>query len=100
MGDGECAEGAVWEAANAGAHLGLKNLCAVVDVNGLGQSQETMDGRDAGVFARKFRAFGWDALVVDGHDIDSLLGGLAKSGKRESPRSFWPRRSRGRAYPS
>ena len=96
MGDGECAEGAVWEAANAGAHLGLKNLCAIVDVNGLGQSQETMDGRDAGAFARKFKAFGWDALVVDGHNIDSLLAGLAKIGKAGKPTVLLARTVKGK----
>ena len=42
MGDGECAEGAVWEAANAGAYLKLRNICAVVDINRLGQSDPTM----------------------------------------------------------
>jgi len=85
LGDGECAEGSVWEAANAGAYFGLRNLCAVVDVNGLGQSEATMHKKDAAAFARKFKAFGWDALIVDGHQIDALLGAFARIGKAGKP---------------
>jgi transketolase len=73
MGDGECAEGAVWEAAGAAAHFGLKNLVAVVDINRLGQSEATMHGHDLGAYARKFRAFGWTVHRVNGHDIPAIL---------------------------
>ncbi len=73
LGDGETAEGAVWEAAAFAAHYKLDNLTAVVDVNRLGQSQATMYGRDTDVYARKFEAFGWRAMTVDGHDCDALL---------------------------
>jgi len=79
MGDGECAEGAVWEAAGAAAHFGLKNLVAVVDVNRLGQSDATMPGRDLGVYARRFRAFGWTVHRVNGHDIPAILEALKKA---------------------
>jgi transketolase len=85
LGDGECAEGSVWEAAAAAAHFGLKNLCAVVDVNGLGQSQATMHGSDTAPFARKFRAFGWDVLSVDGHKLEALLAAFARIGKTGKP---------------
>jgi len=85
VGDGECAEGAVWEAANAAANLGLRNLCAVVDINRLGQSDPTMHGREASAYARKFRAFGWEAAAVDGHDIGALLEALARAGKAGRP---------------
>ena len=73
MGDGECAEGAVWEAANAAVHLGLKNLVAVVDINRLGQSDVTMHGHDIAAYARKFKAFGWAVHRVNGHDIPAIL---------------------------
>ena len=85
LGDGECAEGAVWEAANAAALLGLRNLCAVVDLNRLGQSDATMHQRDAAAYARKFRAFGWEAAVLDGHDLGALLQALAGAGKAGRP---------------
>ncbi|MFZ2053115.1 MAG: transketolase [Candidatus Aminicenantales bacterium] len=73
MGDGECAEGAVWEAANAAVHFGLKNLVAVVDINRLGQSEATMHGHDIAAYARKFKAFGWAVRRVNGHDIPAIL---------------------------
>src|ERR1051326_1952066 len=58
LGDGECAEGSVWEAAEIAGYYKTSNLFAIVDVNGLGQSQHTMDGWDVEKFVRKFRAFG------------------------------------------
>lgn len=72
MGDGESAEGAVWEAANAAVFHGLDNLCAITDVNALGQSRSTQWGHDLDEFARRWRAFGWHAIVVDGHDLAAL----------------------------
>ena len=84
MGDGECAEGAVWEAAGAAVHFGLDNLVAVVDVNRLGQSDVTMHGHDLGAYARKFRAFGWEVQRVNGHDVPAILKALGKV--RESGR--------------
>ncbi len=73
MGDGESAEGAVWEAANVAEHYELWSLCGITDVNALGQSQATQFGHDMDAFARRWTAFGWNAVVVDGHDIGALL---------------------------
>lgn len=73
LGDGEVAEGAVWEAAALAAHYKLNNLTAIVDVNRLGQSQATMLGHDVDAHAARFAAFGWNAIVCDGHDVDDLL---------------------------
>ena len=73
LGDGECAEGSVWEAAALAGYYKASNLYAVVDVNGLGQSQRTMDQFDVNRFADKFRAFGWFAQTVDGHDYGAIL---------------------------
>jgi transketolase len=85
MGDGECAEGAVWEAANAAAHFGLGNLVAVVDINRLGQSEATMHGHDLGAYARKFRAFGWAVHRVNGHDIPAILEALKTARRSDRP---------------
>ena len=74
MGDGESAEGSVWEAAQAAAFHGLDNLCAITDVNALGQSRATQWGHDMEAFAVRWRAFGWHAVIVDGHDVPALLG--------------------------
>ncbi|MFH0901634.1 MAG: transketolase [Pseudomonadota bacterium] len=72
MGDGEIAEGSVWEAAALASHYQLDNLCAVVDVNGLGQSGRTMHQHDLETVAGKLRAFGWQAITVNGHDVEAL----------------------------
>jgi transketolase len=85
MGDGECAEGSVWEAANAASFFKLDNLCAIVDINRLGQSEATMHEYDVAAFAGKFRAFGWDILRVDGHKIRAILDALKKIGRGGKP---------------
>jgi transketolase len=76
LGDGESAEGSVWEAGNVGAADKLDNLCAITDVNALGQSRATMWNHDMEQFARRWRAFGWHAIVVDGHDLNAILDAL------------------------
>ncbi|MGM0600280.1 MAG: transketolase [Candidatus Rifleibacteriota bacterium] len=74
LGDGEVAEGSVWEAFALGANLKQENLVAIIDVNRLGQSRETMHGHDMRTYARKVEAFGWEAIIVDdGHDIEQVL---------------------------
>src|SRR5260221_179650 len=79
LGDGESAEGSVWEAANAGAMDSLDSLCCITDVNGLGQSRATMWGHDMEALAGRWRAFGWYAVVIDGHDIAAILDALAEA---------------------
>ncbi|MGH9536193.1 MAG: transketolase, partial [Terriglobales bacterium] len=73
MGDGETAEGSVWEAAEVASFYGVDNLCAIVDINRLGQSQPTMLQHRMDVHQQRWSAFGWNALVVDGHDVGQLL---------------------------
>ena len=96
MGDGECAEGAVWEAANAGRELGLSNLVAIVDVNRLGQSDSTMHQHDLRAYAKKFQAFGWDVYRVDGHKIDQILEALAAARKGPKPKVILARTTKGK----
>ncbi len=79
LGDGESAEGSVWEAAQVAAHHNLDNLCAITDVNAFGQSRATQFGHDVEAFATRYRAFGWHAIVVDGHDISELRAALAEA---------------------
>ena len=81
LGDGESAEGSVWEAAQVAARFGLDNLCAVTDVNALGQSQQTQWGHDMAAYADRWRAFGWHAIVVDGHDLAALLDAFDEAGR-------------------
>jgi transketolase len=71
-GDSELAEGSIWEAFDHAAFWGLDNLTAIVDVNRLGQTGETMHGWDLDAYAERARAFGWEAIEVDGHDLDAI----------------------------
>jgi transketolase len=79
LGDGEMAEGSIWEAANAGTYFALDNLCAIADVNGLGQSQPTQFDHQMDTLAAHWAAFGWHTIVTDGHDIASLQKALAEA---------------------
>jgi len=79
MGDGETAEGGVWEAAALAAHYKLDNLVAIVDVNRLGQSQATMHGADGDAYAKKFGGFGWHTIVIDGHNLEQIVATFAEA---------------------
>jgi transketolase len=85
LGDGECAEGSVWEAASLSGIYKLNNLIAIVDVNRLGQSQATPFGHDISVYAKRFEAFGWRTESIDGHDIEEILEVLGAVGLGEQP---------------
>ncbi len=76
LGDGESAEGSVWEGAEIASYYNLSNLIAIVDVNALGQSQRTMYGHDTEVYRRRFEAFGFHAVAIDGHDMAQILAAL------------------------
>ncbi len=77
MGDGETAEGSVWEAASAAQFFELDNLLGITDVNALGQSRGTQHAHDLAAFERRWKAFGWHAIVIDGHDMAQILDALA-----------------------
>lgn len=73
LGDGENQEGEVWEAAMSAAHYKLDNLCAVLDYNGLQIDGFVKDVMNIEPIADKWRAFGWNAIEVDGHNIEELI---------------------------
>ncbi|GAB2934875.1 transketolase [Nonomuraea fastidiosa] len=84
-GDGELAEGSIWEAAEHAGSEGLANLTAIVDINRLGQRGPTRHGWDIGAYARRFGAFGWHTIEIDGHDpgqIDFALADAANTRRR------------------
>jgi transketolase len=96
MGDGECAEGAVWEAANLASHLNCDNLCALVDINRLGQSQETMFEHDIKSYEKRFKAFGWDAFRINGHRIDEILDALERARQSSKPTAILAKTLKGK----
>jgi transketolase len=77
LGDGESAEGSVWEAADVALYHRLDNLCGIVDVNALGQSRHTQFEHHMDAIAARWNAFGWHTLIVDGHDVEALLHAFA-----------------------
>ncbi|MET9245157.1 transketolase [Nonomuraea sp. NPDC003709] len=84
-GDSELAEGSIWEAAEHAGCEGLANLTAIVDVNRLGQRGPTRHGWDTGAYARRFGAFGWHTIEIDGHDpgqIDYALSDARNTRRR------------------
>ncbi len=88
LGDGECQEGEVWEAAMAASRYGLDNLIAIVDHNKLQQFGWQGDGPDGrlppevpGELVAKWTAFGWRVLEVDGHDMAAILAVLAEAAR-------------------
>jgi transketolase len=72
LGDSEMAEGSVWEAFEIASHYELNNLVAIIDVNKLGQRGETMLGHQTDVYRARAEAFGWQAIVINGHDLDEV----------------------------
>lgn len=85
LGDGEIAEGSVWEAASLAGLMHLTNLVAIVDVNRLGQSQETAFGHDMRTYEKRFQSFGWRTEVIDGHDIEEIMEVLSAVGLGDQP---------------
>ena len=72
MGDGELAEGQVWEAANFAGYHKLDNLVAILDINRLAQSDETMFGHHMEQYTNRFKAFGFETITIDGHNYEQI----------------------------
>ncbi|MDO8494704.1 MAG: transketolase [Deltaproteobacteria bacterium] len=96
LGDGECAEGSVWEAAALASHYRLNTLIALIDVNYWGQSQETMYKHDLEAFKQKFSSNGWQTLLIDGHDVAQVMSAFdAASREKEKPVAILARTKKG-----
>jgi transketolase len=78
-GDSEMAEGSMWEAFEHAAYYKLDNLTAIIDVNRLGQRGETMHGWDLDSYANRAKAFGWNAIEIDGHDVEAVDNAYAEA---------------------
>jgi transketolase len=85
LGDSEMSEGSVYEALELGGHYGLASVVAIVDVNRLGQRGPTMLGWEVERYAERARAFGWKALVVDGHDRPAIDRAYSEAERAERP---------------
>jgi len=96
LGDGECDEGTTWESAMLASHLGLGQLAVIIDANGLQSIGPTSETVGLEPLADKWRAFGWDAVDLDGHDHDALLRALAAPAPNGQPRCVIARTTKGK----
>ena len=88
LGDGECNEGLVWEAANFAAQSKLNNLIAIVDCNGFQNDGSTKSISDNSLIADKWKSFGWSVIELNGHDIDTLVKSLTFDLNTHKPTVF------------
>lgn len=82
IGDGECDEGAIWEAAMSAAHFKLDNLIAIIDQNKLQLDGRIVDIMNHAVLADKWRSFGWTVYEMDGHNVDDIKKTMTEGLKR------------------
>lgn len=100
LGDGELQEGQVWEAAMAASHYRLDNLCAMVDANALQIDGEVEKIMNVGPIGEKFRAFGWNVLEIDGHDMEGIVAALESAGQTKGrPTVLVARTVKGKGVP-
>jgi transketolase len=95
-GDGELAEGSMWEAFDHASFERLDNLIVLADVNRLGQTRETMHGWDLATYAARAEAFGWEALTIDGHDVAAIDEALIRAQQSSRPCAIFARTRKGR----
>lgn len=99
MGDGECNEGSVWEAAMLAAHLGLESLTAIIDYNRLQSDGEGRSILFIDNLAERFRAFGWQAIDVDGHDVRALTDAFSLPTETGKPKMIVAHTIKGKGVP-
>lgn len=97
LGDSEMAEGSVWEALSCASHYKLTNLVAILDVNRLGQRGETMYGHHLEVYQARIEAFGWETIVIDGHNLVEIDAALQRVATARKPTMIIARTIKGKA---
>ena len=96
LGDGESAEGSVWEALQLASFYRLNNIIAIFDINRLGQSRETMLVHDIKTYEKRISSFGWDTIRIDGHDISQILKAINKAKKSKKPTAILAKTEKGK----
>ncbi|KAF2359921.1 Transketolase N-terminal [Trinorchestia longiramus] len=99
IGDGESAEGSIWEALSFAGIKKLNNLCAIFDINRLGQSEPTAFQHEMDVYKGRLESFGFNALVVDGHDIEALCKAFHEVLVSDKPTAILAKTYKGRGFP-
>ena len=96
LGDGECAEGSIWEAASIASYYSLENLCAIIDVNKYGQTQQTMYAYHLEKYEKIFKAFGWNTILINGHKIKEILNAFKQAKKSKKPTAIIAKTTKGK----
>lgn len=100
IGDGEMAEGSIWEAAALASYYKLNNLTAIIDINRLGQAGQTMYGWDLQIYEKRLKAFGFETYVIDGHNNDQISNSYEKVLSSESkPTAIIAKTIKGKGVP-
>jgi len=100
LGDGESMEGNVWEALNFAGHYKLDNLCAIIDINRLGQSDPAPLGHDLDQYRKRLNSFGFNTVVVDGHDVEELCKAFhTAETTKEMPTCILAKTFKGKDFP-
>jgi transketolase len=100
IGDGESAEGSIWEALSFASIYKLDNLVAIFDINRLGQSEATAFGHQMDIYNKRLQAFGFESFVVDGHNIGKLLEAFnSASNTRDRPQAILAKTFKGKGFP-
>ncbi len=98
-GDGELAEGQIWEAAAFAGHYKLENLTVVADINALGQSEPTMYEHQMDIYKKKFESEGFATEVIDGHDVPAVLAALDRAkATKGKPQAILARTEKGHGF--
>lgn len=101
VGDGESAEGSIWESLHFAGHYKLDNLCVIFDVNRLGQSEPTSLQHRMDVYRKRLEAFGFNALVVDGHDVEELCKAFYEAANtKNQPTAIIAKTFKGKFFPN
>lgn len=100
IGDGESAEGSIWEALSFSSLYKLDNLVAIFDINRLGQSEATAFGHDMALYKQRLEAFGFNTIVVDGHDVNVLAAAFQKAAETSGkPTAILAQTYKGKGFP-
>ncbi len=96
LGDSELAEGSVWESVASASYYRLNNLIAIVDINRLGQRGETMEGYNLDIYQKKFEAFGWNTIIIDGHNLEEVINAFNQSKYSDKPTAILAKTVKGK----
>lgn len=99
LGDSELAEGSVYEALQLASHYKLNNLIAILDINRLGQRGPTMLQYDIKTYQKRLESFGWNTIIINGHNISQLLKAFKKASSSNKPTAIIAKTIKGKGFP-